>query len=269
MNIYNKVCRLFAKKLRLLSTVIEPKCIYDEFANLKVNYADVSQTTSSMTLIENGNPIILRKGTSDAMVFQQIFIDKEYSDLVDMILLNKKSITTILDLGANIGLTTIYLIKYFPNATYLCVEPDKKNFELMQLNLTRFSNIVLYQKAIWSNNNNLYLNRNFRDGKDWSISVSNDDLGAYTKVETITIDNILEYNHLSIIDLVKIDIEGAEAEIFKSEAHLDFLDKTRIIAIEIHEEFISREVIISQLMKHKFLLIETKQTLIAINLNLF
>ena len=265
MNFYSKVRRLIAKKLRLLSTKIEPVYVANEFSMLKGYYADCSQDASTIKLIENDHIIMLRKASSDVMVFEQIFIQKEYASLVDIIRLNKILIRKVIDLGANIGLTTIYLQSNFPNATFICAEPDELNFELLKVNLLSFSNTVMYQKAVWSTKKNLYLNRNFRDGKDWAISVSDNKSGAYAEVNAITLDEIIRDNNLEEIDLLKIDIEGAEIELFKNDEQTDFLNKTKVIAIEIHDEFNIRDIIISQLISHNFFLVESKQTLIGIN----
>lgn len=265
MNVYNKIRRFAAKQLRSLSAKIEPIYVHDEFSMLSVYRSDVSQDASTIKLIEKGHIITLRKASSDIMVFEQVFIHKEYTELVDIIQLNKIPIRTVIDLGANIGLTTIYLRNYFPDATFICAEPDELNFELLEANLSGLSNITMYQKAIWSTQKNIYLNRNFRDGKDWAISVSDNKSGAYAEVDTVTIDKIIRDNNLKEIDLLKIDIEGAEVELFKDEEQAGFLNRTKVIAIEIHDEFNIRDIIISQLINHNFFMFESKQTLIAIN----
>ncbi|UHG94046.1 FkbM family methyltransferase [Spirosoma oryzicola] len=265
MNVYRKLRRFVAKQLGYLAAKMEPFSSQDDLSKFKGYYSDAVEDASTIRLTRNGHTITLRKASSDLMVFEQLFIYKEYSELVDLIRLNKISIRTVIDLGANIGLATIYLRENFPDATFICAEPDERNFESLQANLSGYGKTVLYQKAIWSTQKNIYLNRNFRDGKDWAIAVSNNKSGSYAEVNTMTIDEIILHNNLDEIDLIKIDIEGAEAELFKVSEQNDFLDKVKVIAIEIHNEFNVRDSIISQLINHNFLLVESKQTLVAIS----
>ena len=97
MNLYNKLRRFIAKKLRKLSIEVEPTITQDQFLMLKEYRSDVSQDTANIRLVEHGNLITLRKASSDVMVFQQVFIDNEYSDLVNSILLNKIPLKPVLD----------------------------------------------------------------------------------------------------------------------------------------------------------------------------
>ncbi|WP_080237127.1 FkbM family methyltransferase [Spirosoma rigui] len=267
MNIYNKIRRFVSKQLRILSTQIEPIKVTDEFSVINAYGFELSQDISFVKVTVDGHPVTLRKRSSDALVFEQIFINKEYFELIDIIQLNEIPVSTIVDLGANIGLSAVFLHTYFPEASFVCVEPDKENFDILKVNLLGISNIVTYQKAVWSEQKNIYLNRNFRDGKDWSISSSENNSGAYSQVDTITINNILQDNNLNGIDLLKIDVEGAESELFKNLGQVNFLEKTKVIAIEIHDEFNVRDDILSVLVNHDFILIESKQTLIAVNFN--
>ena len=67
---------------------------------------------------------------------------------------------------------------------------------------------------------------------------------------------------------MKIDIEGAERFIFDNNNDLSFLKKTKIIAIEIHDEYNIREEIISILKENQFLLLESGELTIGINKSL-
>ena len=65
--------------------------------------------------------------------------------------------------------------------------------------------------------------------------------------------------------MLKVDIEGAEKEIFTDSTKCNFLDITKIIAIEIHDEFGIRDDIYKVLHQYGFLIFEANETTIGIN----
>jgi hypothetical protein len=92
---------------------------------------------------------------------------------------------------------------------------------------------------VWHKAARLYFDRSFRDGQDWSITLTDvptGDLSAY--VDAISLNDIVAQHGVTAIDLLKIDIEGGERYIFnESREGLEFLAITRVIAIEIHDEY--------------------------------
>ncbi|MCZ4244695.1 FkbM family methyltransferase [Pedobacter punctiformis] len=210
--------------------------------------------------------ITLRKQGSDWQVFKQIFQYKEYSPLLTAIKLNNIELSFILDLGANIGLTTIYIKKHYPDAQIVCVEPDANNFKQLTLNTAHFQNVHLIQAAVWNKSTLLTEDEPFRGGDDWSKSFKEDNENSEVgKIKGITIEEILKIHSKSQIDLLKIDIEGAERFIFdESASNLSFLDITKVIAIEIHDEFNIREKINNILISYNFVLFEVGELTIGI-----
>ena len=61
------------------------------------------------------------------------------------------------------------------------------------------------------------------------------DKSSIKMVEAISINDFLAQHQIDTIDLLKIDIEGAELPLFSR--NLDWLNKTKIIIVEIHERF--------------------------------
>ena len=68
-------------------------------------------------------PIFLRAGTSDVLVFIQIFVERELE--FDM----NEVPSSIVDAGANIGLASLYFAHRFPAAKIVALEVDQANFE--------------------------------------------------------------------------------------------------------------------------------------------
>ena len=211
---------------------------------------------------------ILRRRTSDIYVYEQIFVQNEFQPLIDMIK-NPHDIKFIIDAGANIGLSSIKFNSCFPNATIIPVEPDEENFKILTKNIKKNKIKALPINAgIWNKTTRLYFDRSFRDGKEWSIKVTDiPNEGSY--IDSVSIKDILSTNNIEIVDILKIDIEGSEKQVFKNNnSSLDFLDVTKYIAIEIHEEFLVPEEIETILIQKGFLLSNTNEYLIGQNQHL-
>lgn len=111
----------------------------------------------------------------------------------------------IIDCGANIGMSVIYLKAHAPNAVIEAFEPDEKNFYLLAKNIKSYNlnNVRLHKAAVWKENTIL----NF--ASDGSMSSKIDDRSeseSSTKVQAVRLKEFL----VKPIDFLKIDIEGAE-----------------------------------------------------------
>lgn len=120
----------------------------------------------------------------------------------------------------------------------------------------------ILEGGIWNKNANLSLNRDFRDGKEWSINLTENVKG---EIKGYSLSGLLEtYNQP--VDILKIDIEGGEKALFEDQDYsTSFLRKVKIIAIEIHDEFDCREMIYGALKKSNFIYYESGETTIGIN----
>jgi FkbM family methyltransferase len=172
-----------------------------------------------------GHAVRLRLHTSDTMVFGNVFMDEEYSFGLP------SSANVIVDVGANIGLTPIYYAKIFPNARIFAIEAERSNFELMLKNVQTYSNITPIHAALW--------------GSEGYISIADPLPGAFGSwgftvsskpgdVRAITISSLIRDFGIDHIDLLKIDIEGAEKEVFEA---CDWQDRLDSIVIELHDRY--------------------------------
>ncbi len=226
---------------------------------------------SDYFILQKGNiKCKLRKNSSDIKVFLQVFIEKEYASLPDFFYNNGLKASHIIDAGSNIGLTTLFLHEHFPEATYYCIEPDNSNLILLEENLSspNFKKKI-YPKALWKNNDNVFLDDNFRDGKEWSrqtLPQMNNQVSSEKEIESITLNDIIQENDIPVISILKMDIEGAEKYIFEPENDFSYLNKTMIIAIEIHPEIIAPNIIKQILKKHDFYILDLGETTFGFNL---
>lgn len=221
----------------------------------------------------NGLKIFLRdQKFSDYKVFQQIFNHREYEIIVKIIKINQgfSKEKIIIDAGANVGYASIFFYNYLDSVRIIGVEPSYANLQIYEKNikvLKASEKIKTYHRALSDNSNmNFRIDRDFRDRGDWAMTTTTDVNG---EIKGITIDEIIKENDLHYISLLKIDIEGAERFIFKKGNNFSFLQKTHMIAIEIHDEFHIREKIYDILKSHGFFLFETGETSIGLNKRLF
>lgn len=137
----------------------------------------------------------------------------------------------IIDCGSNIGMSLLYFKINYTNCEIVAFEPDNKNFELLKLNTScwEFNNIQINKAAVWTNNGeiNFFTTGNL-GGK---IDDSKNSINGSTIVKTIRLKDLL----LEKIDLLKIDIEGAEYDVL-----LDCKDNLSLVSnlfIEYHGKF--------------------------------
>lgn len=172
--------------------------------------------------------IFLRPHNSDYEVFNQIFRFTSYGALESL-----GEIKTVIDAGANIGLSAVYFSKRLKNPEIVALEPEEKNFAQALKNTKKFSRIHLMNKALWSKNLRGSILKNA--STSWDFQIFPDVDGP---VECITVSEILNRRNWETVDLLKIDIEGAEKEIFQSPEHLQWLHRVRIIVIELHDNMV-------------------------------
>ena len=174
-------------------------------------------------------PLRARRGTSDISVFDQIFVDREYRCLDGL-----TNVRTIVDAGANVGYSSAYLMTRFPEARVVAIEPDPKNFEVLSDNMKPYDGRVqLFRGALWSEDTTLDFDEDLLDdGDEWARQVGTARAGAGS-VPAISMTTLMDQYGLSHIDILKIDIEGAEESVF-SAPDLGWMDRVGAIVIEIH-----------------------------------
>jgi len=171
-------------------------------------------------------------GSSDVDVFGQVFQQDEYRWAAAI-----PSPRLIIDLGANVGYSSAYLLSCFPACpTVLAVEPDPDNYALCCLNLAAYGNRArVLRGAAWSKPCSLVLSRGtFGDGREWATQVLSCDSGdPSATVEAWDIPRLLQFAGAERVDILKIDIEGSEVELFRTGASA-WLPAVRNLCIELH-----------------------------------
>lgn len=175
-------------------------------------------------------PFYYRLNSSDFGIVWHVLIRRDYDCVA-----HEKDVSLILDCGANIGCASFFFLHQYPEARVIAVEPDSGNFELCRRNLEPFKDrVILENSGIWPVSEPLRVIRgDYRDGQEWSFQVRPTSEGERPDVMGVSIPDLVKSSEFSDIDLLKIDIEAAERELFSRDV-APWLSRTRHIAIELH-----------------------------------
>ena len=132
----------------------------------------------------------------------EIFIDEIYHQA-----LPEKSF--IIDCGANIGLSVIYLKNICPSAEIIAFEPDEINYQLLQKNIEshQLKNITARKEAVWKENTTL----NFVQDGTTGSKIGTSENPKTVSVKAVRLKDLLTKK----VDFLKLDIEGAEYDVLK------------------------------------------------------
>jgi FkbM family methyltransferase len=125
----------------------------------------------------------------------------------------------VVDLGANIGMSSLNMERKNARKIY-CIEPDPKCYETLLMN--KNENWITDNIAIG-------LNDGYADIMAWPWGET------VNKIRCITLDQYFARHNFSIVNMMKVDIEGFEKKIFKTVSQSTF-DKIESMAIEYHED---------------------------------
>ena len=190
------------------------------------------------TYFYNGKPLKYRAGTSDMAVIKEILLKKGTS--CEYWLPDSIEPKTILDIGGNIGITSILFAKKFPKSIIHSFEPLKDNFEIMSNNVSEYLNIHTHPYGLGDKNDQLtmYKSHDADNFAAWSIYPHLENIDESNSIVIDIKDAKSQINSIGIksFDLIKIDTEGAEYPIIKSIGS-SFLKKTQLIVGELHGNY--------------------------------
>jgi FkbM family methyltransferase len=171
--------------------------------------------------------ILLRTLSGDLFIFYEIFLDETYVIPEKW----REDVHTIVDLGAHVGLVTLYLSSLFPNANFVCVEPNPGNFNLLKQNLTYLGEQVhLLEAAVGCESPEVQFSV---DAASWGGHIGGP--GDTVTVKCYSMNELIDLLPIESIDVLKVDIERAEALLFAQDCR--WIKNSRIIMMEIHEPY--------------------------------
>lgn len=175
--------------------------------------------------------LAIRIGSSDLWVYEQVFILQQYLPVTSI-----EDPLVVFDCGANAGYASAFFLHHFPRARVIAVEPDPENAALCRRNLAAYrERALVVEKAVWSSVSKLkFVNETRKPGAEWGIRVERSTAARNEEaLEAVDIASLMAMAKAEQIDLLKIDIERSEIEIFNSNPH-GWLSRVSNIAIELH-----------------------------------
>ena len=155
---------------------------------------------------------------------------------------HQENVSTIVDLGANIGAFTLLARKTFPNARILAVEADPDNVEILKKNTENDPNIEVYGMAVLGDGcpSTVHLGQGSTNSGGSYVKEGNGEFNCpfipdeYLEIPCISINQLLVENLVNYIDLIKIDVEGSEGEIISTLAKHDWPKRICWLRFEWH-----------------------------------
>jgi len=186
--------------------------------------------------------ISLRETISDHSIFWQCLVLRQYNLFsfpqserlmsVYQECVENGHTPLIIDCGGNIGLSTVYLATMFPEAKVYVIEPDDDNFAILKSNSVAFGDrVVALKGGIWNESGHLKI----VNPESGSAAFRVEPTAENTRegFRAYTIDEICKMAGVNSPLIVKIDIEGAQKNLFQSNA--DWLRNTHLIMLELDD----------------------------------
>jgi FkbM family methyltransferase len=183
----------------------------------------------------DGFPVQLRRGSTDAAVFRQIFrkgdwdftrfpqAQRVWNAYHAIVRAGERPV--IIDAGANVGAASLWFAARFPQASIVAVEPDPDNARMCRLNTKRAGNVTVIEAAIGSRAGAASLQN--PQGTPVAVRTLRSSAGG------VTVRTVADLAQGGRLFIVKIDIEGFESDLFS--ANTDWLDDVGMVTVETHD----------------------------------
>jgi FkbM family methyltransferase len=174
----------------------------------------------------------LEAGFNSVFVFKEVVVSEVYERFFK----TRRRWGLVIDCGAHIGFFSIKMAKKAKKV--IAIEPFDVNVSFLTENIrmNHITNISVIQKAVGSRKEKrkLFLGESYDSPSFRPLS------NSYVEVEVDTLDNICKSQDVQRIDILKVDVEGAELEVLRGAE--ESLKVTRNIAMELHYEGEGEEV---------------------------
>jgi FkbM family methyltransferase len=166
-------------------------------------------------------PVALRPGTADLHVYDEVMVDDCYRVDVD------PAPKFIVDAGAHIGLSARVFAARFPDAKIYCLEVDEQNAAMAVRNTRAYPNIHVLRAGLWSGASTIAISN--PAAATWSFRVHQSSTG----IPAFGVHDLMRKFEIPTIDLLKIDVEGAEVDVLETAPV--WIDRVGVMVIELHD----------------------------------
>lgn len=190
------------KGIRKKLTASKSKPRFQQFSWLQKRILKHQEDQQIKSFTFNQFKVFYKRPYEFIKTYEELFIEEIYR------FETTKDQPTIIDCGANIGLSSLYFKSIYPNATLHAFEPDEALFQLLTKNMEQngFNETRLHQAAVWIEDTTLSFSNKGSEASH--IDLTNH---SAHKVKAIRLATFLE--QFEQIDFLKMDIEGAEFQV--------------------------------------------------------
>lgn len=193
--------------------------------------------------------LLLRTGTSDAWVFEQVFCNNDYNlrrlprwNDIEQTYHNlaAEGSPLILDLGANVGMASIYFAKNWPAARILAVEPSQQNYDVLCRNVASLKQVMPLKAAVSAIDGFVRITN--VEGHAWAHRTAMATRAAVDTVPAKSVASLIASagdEQRCYPFICKIDIEGFESHLFSS--NTDWIRLFPVIIIELHDWMLPKQ----------------------------
>jgi FkbM family methyltransferase len=180
-----------------------------------------------------GPSVTLRSHTTDISVLKELLVGNSYEPLpADL------DVETVVDLGANVGLSYRWLRSRYPRARFICVEPDPGNLEILRANVRAVDDrTVIHGVCVGGRERRVAL---ATTSGEWGFRMTD---GLDGGIDVMTMDGLLEDAGFDHIGVLKCDIEGAEAEVFADCS--SWIDRVDAMSVECHSDVMQTDALLT------------------------
>ncbi len=192
-------------------------------------YLQIKLKLEVIRVFSTKRKIYVRKNTKDKETFLEIFRDQIYDTSLQI------EPKHIIDAGANVGYFSLLFKIRYPNAEIVAIEIDKDNIECIKKNTKNLTGVSIIRKGLYNKKAFFKVEDPYNASNSFQVKQVSEN--EKCKIDSITIDEILESQNWNYIDILKIDIEGAEKNLFASN-YENWLPKVKILFVETHDRMI-------------------------------
>ena len=192
-------------------------------------------TSSLASFHWSGRDIFYRSGTADPFVLYQVLLRRgEKAEYYVPPALNPK---IILDIGSNIGASIIYFHRRFPHARIFGFEPHPDTFRVLEKNAARLPGVTIFNYGLGAVRQRIAVPAdqvNFGAFNTRGLFKDRGYPAVPVECEVRRLDEVLREIGLAQVDLIKIDCEGSEADVFSTLPD-EILNQCQWIVGEFHD----------------------------------
>jgi FkbM family methyltransferase len=190
---------------------------------LKAERGNPDQVPVAATFKNLIHPIAIRPGTDDVRTVIDNIVREEWGNFDP-----GREPVLMIDGGAYIGDSSAYFLSRFPALKVLALEPDPITFERLITNLQPYgARVKMLNCGLYSRTGEVRLG-----SKQTGSAIKE---SGETEIAVITLESLLRTERIAHVDILKLDIEGAEEAIFTSDPQT-WLSQIDWLLIEFHSE---------------------------------